>query len=779
MAGRIRAFQWEATSLGPLQQWPHCLATALNLVLDSPVPMALLWGRDLVVLHNDAYQAMMSPPPEFFGGSYLAAWGAISDILEPQIKRAFAGEAVRVERQGFDVAQAGGGFARRFFDYSFSPVRCENGDIAGLLHVGFEITSRERAHKALSTSETRLRAAIDSVPVGVAILDTQGDFVISNEEYRRYLPNGKMPSSDPERGGRWQSWDANGCPVAPDDYPGARALRGEPTTEGMEFLYTDDEGQEIWANVAAAPIRDKQRHVTGAASVITDITERKRIAERLFRNERRSAFLLQLSDALRPLSDANKVRQTACTLLGEHMGVDAAYCVDLSAEPGHAVVSHDFPAHGLPSLAERYPLDAFRTTCERLAGRQSWIVSDVRNECLLAPREREYCLERNHISWIKVPLIRSGEVDAILCLVRTTPHVWSDAEIELAGEVGERLWAAVRSARAEVALRESEARMKMLIDGVPQLIWRSKAGGHWTWASPQWEQQTGLTMKESLGRGWLDAVYAEDRAKVLQSWDDATSTGQLEANARICVGASKECRWFTIRATPVLNGSGMLTEWLGTMTDVHDLRELQDRQSVLVAELQHRTRNLITVVRSISRRTQKKSTCLDDFEQQFSVRLAALSRVQGLLSNLSAGERVTFDELLKFELSAIAAPKDAIYLDGPEGIELRSATVQTMALALHELATNATKHGALSSRSGQLVVSWRTSEEGEERRLHVDWRETGVLIDVGAANRTIGFGRELIEQALPHQLKARTSFKFETDGIHCSIVAPITVPGHK
>ncbi len=779
MAERIRAFDWNATPLGPMRNWQASLKTTLNLVLENPVPMVLIWGRELVMLQNDAYQTMMNAPPEALGGSYLAAWGAIEDVVTPQIEQAFAGKPVRVERQGFDVLQADGGFVRRFFDYSFSPVRDESGEVVGILHSGFEITSRETAYKALLTSEARLAAAIDNVPVGVAILDTNGEFVLSNEEYRRYLPTKRMPSRDPDRGDRWQAWDAEGRLVDREQYPGARALRGETNSEGMEFLYTSEDGRKIWTSVATAPIRDKSGMVTGAASVITDITDRKHSAEALARSEKRSAFLLKLSDALRPLTDAAEIRRTACTILGEHLGADWAYYVDYSVEAGFGVVEQDFAVPGTPNLSGRYPMEAFRTTSERLSNAQSWVVSDARNEHQIAQSERDYYVDRNVIAWINVPLIKDGKLEAILCIVQTKSRAWSNVEVETVEEAAERLWATVRRARAETALRESETRLKTLIDGVPQLIWRAQAGGQWIWASPQWEEHTGLAIEDSLGRGWLEAIYPDDRASVEQCWAEAERTGRLEIEARICTASIDDCRWFQIRATPVRNVAGKIIEWLGTSTDIHDLRELQARQSVLVAELQHRTRNLIGVVKAISRRTLEKSASLIEFEQRFGVRLAALSRVQGLLSNLSAGQRVTFEELLKAELSAIAAPNDRIILDGPDGIELRSATVQTMALALHELATNATKHGALSSKDGRLQVTWHVAVDADELRLHVEWRETGVALeDRGVRQANGGYGRELIERALPYQLDARTTFRFCSDGIHCTIDVPVAASRH-
>lgn len=290
------------------------------------------------------------------------------------------------------------------------------------------------------------------------------------------------------------------------------------------------------------------------------------------------------------------------------------------------------------------------------------------------------------------------------------------------------------------------------------------------------EERTGLALERSLGRGWLEVIHPEDREIVAKCWDEADRGGRLAVETRICATSTDNYRWFQIRATPVRNSAGEVVEWLGTSTDIHELRELQTRQSVLVAELQHRTRNLITVVKAIASRTLERSEALEEFQQRFGDRLEALSRVQGLLSNLSAGQRVTFDVLLRSELSALSAFEDRISLDGPGGIELRSATVQTLALALHELATNALKHGALASQKGRLIIRWKVIAEADENRLYVDWQETGVTIDKHKAQRNRnGYGRVLIEQALQYQLDARTSFDLREDGVRCTI--EMKVPG--
>lgn len=327
------------------------------------------------------------------------------------------------------------------------------------------------------------------------------------------------------------------------------------------------------------------------------------------------------------------------------------------------------------------------------------------------------------------------------------------------------------------ALQQSELRFRTLVEGMPQLAWRAVDGGEWTWCSPQWAEYTGQDEEAARGMGWPRAFHPDDHDAAHSGWAMALETGVLDLEGRILHAAEARYRHFRTRALPVRDAEGRVLEWIGTSTDVDDIIRLQEQQSVLVGELQHRTRNLMAVVHAVTMRTLKGVNTLADFRTCIDDRLQALARVQGLLSRREGSLRVPFDSLLREELSAHVALDDQgngdqVSIEGPGGVALRSTIVQTLALAMHELATNAVKYGALAKPDGRLRVSWGTRpRDGDQQTLWIDWRETGVT-DIAAEEaepRGSGYGRELLERALPYQLGARTRYAFEPDGVHCTI----------
>ena len=210
------------------------------------------------------------------------------------------------------------------------------------------------------------------------------------------------------------------------------------------------------------------------------------------------------------------------------------------------------------------------------------------------------------------------------------------------------------------------------------------------------------------------------------------------------------------------------------MTDIDDLRGLQHRQHVLMAELQHRTRNLLSVVQSIANQTIRSSNSLEAFGARFGSRLRALSRVQSLLAEVEH-QVIDLHALVTAELAAHSEgdlESSKITVVGP-AVALPPTAAEALGLALHELATNAVKYGALAQPNGRLAVTWELKAENPTAEVALEWRESGVSMpSPGLPNRK-GYGSELIERALPYQLSAKTKLEFGPDGVRCAILVPV------
>jgi len=326
--------------------------------------------------------------------------------------------------------------------------------------------------------------------------------------------------------------------------------------------------------------------------------------------------------------------------------------------------------------------------------------------------------------------------------------------------------------RMEQTLRDSERRQQVLIEGVPQLVWRAVDGGQWTWASPQWTNYTGQTEAASHGHGWLEAVHPDDRAVAREAWTQADKEGGFDVEYRICHAEDRSYRWFRTRAAPVRDESEAIVEWLGTSTDVHDMRELQKRQEVLVAELQHRVRNMLTVVRSVFGQTVASGSEIGDIADHFRGRLDALARTQVIVTRTAEGD-VDLEDLIRDELLSVGATDESrIRVGGPD-VALNSKTAEALGLAIHELTTNAVKYGALKFSGATLDITWSIEmDQGRNRRLALNWVEQGVPA-VPTKPAREGFGRELIEEALPYRLGAETKLEFLGGGVRCHISVPL------
>jgi two-component system CheB/CheR fusion protein len=208
-------------------------------------------------------------------------------------------------------------------------------------------------------------------------------------------------------------------------------------------------------------------------------------------------------------------------------------------------------------------------------------------------------------------------------------------------------------------------------------------------------------------------------------------------------------------------------------TTIEALNGANEALQTVSGELARRVRDILGVVRSVVTRTVRSSDTIDELAAALNGRLETLARTQGIFTRPGISA-VEMEEVIRDELVAAAAREEQIEIAGPS-LRLRREAAQAMALALalHELTTNAVKYGALSEPKGRVAVRWRVVDTGQGRRLVLDWREEGVRVLDTAPSRS-GFGRDLIERSLPHELGASTSLEFARGGVKASIELPLT-----
>ena len=256
----------------------------------------------------------------------------------------------------------------------------------------------------------------------------------------------------------------------------------------------------------------------------------------------------------------------------------------------------------------------------------------------------------------------------------------------------------------------------------------------------------------------------------LGSIDEAPDDAFIAGHMGLIGMHGKDGSWYLTRLKPYRTVEDKIDGVVVTFVDIGErrraedaMRESESRMRIMVGELQHRTRNLIGEVMALVDQTRTAGQTLDEFKASLRDRLRALARVQGLLSRAAPGEGVTFDSFLDSELSAQSENGGIVTRDGPVGIALNSTSVQALAMALHELTTNAVKYGALGQKNGRLAVRWRVQTENGAPWINVEWKEGGVETPPSAEGRREGgSGRRLIEDALPYQFGARTTFASRT-----------------
>jgi len=270
------------------------------------------------------------------------------------------------------------------------------------------------------------------------------------------------------------------------------------------------------------------------------------------------------------------------------------------------------------------------------------------------------------------------------------------------------------------------------------------------------EEQTGLgdPVGESMKR-----LRPDHEDHWFEIYGEIARTGEPR---RFQAEAAALNRWYCVNAFRVGPEGENLVGIL--FRDISQRKEAERQRETAIRELEHRVQNTLATVEAIAERSIRSSgSSMDDFAEAFRGRIRALSRVHRSLSEQS-WDGITMTELVRLILTPHASP-DRIRIDG-EDVELSVATTLPLAMAFHELATNAVKYGALSVSEGELGVTW-TSDDG---LLQIEWREGGGPPVTEPEEE--GYGMTLLKRGVPYELGGSVEFSFPRDGVRCRLEVP-------
>lgn len=320
----------------------------------------------------------------------------------------------------------------------------------------------------------------------------------------------------------------------------------------------------------------------------------------------------------------------------------------------------------------------------------------------------------------------------------------------------------------------AESRVRATLNAMPHMVWSTRPDGYHDFYNDRWYQFTGTPRGSTDGDGWAGLFHEEDQPEAWRRWRHSLETGEpyeVEYRLRRADGV---WRWHLGRARPIRGFDGTIERWIGTCTDIHDLKEAETSLSLVARELTHRIKNMFAVANAmIAMGARQGGADVRAFAAATTARLDSLARIQdfirpGPAAAALAGASSGLHELIR----AIAEPHagdgaDIVVVEGTD-MAVSASRATSIVLVLHELFTNALKHGALSREGGQVRIV--TRREGD--RLRLDWTETGGPV-LGGPPEHQGFGSTLSQRIVRRQLGGTLVQEWKPEGLSLAITVPV------
>ena len=325
-------------------------------------------------------------------------------------------------------------------------------------------------------------------------------------------------------------------------------------------------------------------------------------------------------------------------------------------------------------------------------------------------------------------------------------------------------WDITEQKHVEARLREGEALFRSMADNLPHIVWMHDADARQEFVNQTFCDYFGVAREDMRGQKWQVLMHPEDAEAYAAEFAACVRERRpFHAEVRVRDGAG-EWRWLESWSAPRFDKAGRYLGHVGTSADVTDRKREEQLRQLLLEELDHRVKNTFALVQAIANQSLRGDRPIEVQRAAFIGRLRALASANNLLTREN-WEKASLSQLVFDASASTGTAEERFVAEGPEVI-LQPRLAISVALALHELCTNAIKYGSLSGDRGRVVVGW-TVRDGDPEHVTLVWSEhDGPTVSPPGGR---GFGTLLLEQALAAELGAEVTMEFRPEGLRCTI----------
>jgi PAS domain S-box-containing protein len=525
------------------------------------------------------------------------------------------------------------------------------------------------------------------------------------------------------------------------------------------------DGSRFWANGVLMPLRDDAGTINGYVKILRDETMQMEALEAAKRRTRRLEILTHAAADLLITRTPEEAMPALFNVMSEEFGIDAAlsFVFDEEREELHLAASGGIP-------------DAMRTTlsplgdsvCKTAAmARRMLHVTDVQTS---TDKEQAGVRALGLHAYCCFPLIANGRLLGTLGFGTRRRESFTAEDLALFGTLAQYVTAVRERRRAEEALRRSEARLRLAIDAGRMAVWESDTGRDIVSSSPELNRLLGFPDDANPTAAEIrERYYPGAREQLIAVAAEANARGESFAESEFrVIWPDGTIRWLLLRAELRKGANGEPSGAVGVALDITARKRDEERGRLLTNELNHRVKNTLATIQAVASQTFRNAKSLQDAREAFLDRLAAMANAHDILT------RESWEGAELSDVATIAAAgfgsSDRIAASGPR-LRLVPRTAIAVAMALHELATNAVKYGALSVEGGRVELTWSIDNDPGGKRLRMRWQELGGPPVEPPSRR--GFGSRLIEDGLSRELGGQVRILFEPTGVICIADAPL------